>query len=165
MSNENGMQKGAISTIAALGIIALFVGSVGLVLEIGPGDTWDVMFDTDNASATANATFNNGDATAGVTTIHSVMMFTVWAVVLGPLGLGAISVNSDNPQNVNRMLRLLPVIAGFVAFIAFGTIVTEMLGGDYSWATRTAGENWLALVATGGTIAGLAQILGVKPKN
>ena len=156
--------KGIIATVASLGIIALFIGSVGLVMEVGVGDTWDVMFDTDNASAAANATFNNGDATASITTIHSVMMFTVWAVILGPLGLGAIAVSSDNPATVNRTLKLLPVICAFVAFVAFGTIVTEMLGGDYDWATRTDGENWLALVATGGTIAGLAQILGIRPK-
>ena len=164
MSNGN-VSSGVVATVASLGIIALFIGSIGLVMEVGVGDTWDVRFDTDNASATANATFNAGDATAGITTIHSVMMFTVWAVILGPLGLGAIAVSSDNPATVNRTLRLLPVLAAFVAFVAFGTIVTEMLGGDYDWATRSAGENWLALVATGGTIAGLAQVLGIRPKS
>ena len=161
--------KGIIATVASLGIIALFIGSVGLVMEVGIGDSWDVMFDTDNASATANATFNNGDATAGITTIHSVTMFCVWAVILGPLGLGAVAARGKdaegNPETVNRFLNLLPVVCAFVAFVAFGSIVTEMLGGDYDWATRTAGENWLALIATGGTIAGLAQVLGIRPKS
>ena len=156
--------KSIISTIAGLGIIALFIGSVGLTLEVGIADSWDVMTDPTNATATANATFNGGDATAGITTIHSVAMFCMWAVILGPLGVGAIVTSSSNPDTVNRTLKLLPVICAFVAFVAFGSIVTEMLGGDYDWATRTAGENWLALVATGGTIAGVAQLLGIRPK-
>jgi hypothetical protein len=156
--------KSVIATFAGLGLIALLIGSVGLVLEVGIGDSYDVMFDTDNASATANATFNAGDATAGITTIHSVTMFTVWAVILGPIGVGAFTIKKGEPETTQRILKLLPVICAFVAFVAFGSIVSEMLGRDYDWSTHTAGENWLALVATGGTIAGVAQLLGVKAK-
>ena len=145
-----------ISTIVALSLALTVLGAAWLILDNGIGQSYEVVTgDTANISASVNATYGSD---VGFT--DRVVTLGAFFAILGPAGMGAISVSRNNPKAVNDLVKWMPLIVGFVGLIAFGDMVNEMLAGDYDWDTHTDGTNALNVFITGSVIGGVTRAIG-----
>jgi len=145
-----------ISTVVALSLALTVLGAAWLILDNGIGQSYEVVTgDNANISAGVNTTYG-GDV--GFT--DRVVTLGAFFAILGPAGMGAISVSRNNPKAVNDLVKWMPLIVGFVGLIAMGDMVNEMLSGDYDWDANSDGTNALNTFVTGSVIGGVSRAIG-----
>ena len=145
-----------VNQIITLGLLLAFVGSAWLIVDVGVGETLDVITnDTGNITAATTTTFG-GD----VGFADRIVMIGAWLTVL--TGIGALSVSGSNPRVFNQILRYYPLILGLIGFIEFSDVVGEMIGGSYDFDSASDGQNALNVFITGSVITGAASALGMN---
>jgi len=150
------MTSPLVKNVITLGLLLAFVGSAWLVVDVGVGESIDVITgDTGNITASTTATFG-GD----VGFADRIVMIGGWLTLL--TGLGAIGTSANNPRAFNQILRYYPLILGLIGFIEFSDTVGEMINGTYDFDAPSDGENALAVFITGSVIAGAASALGMN---
>ena len=150
------MTSPLVKNVITLGLLLAFVGSAWLVVDIGVGESIDVITgDTGNITAATTTTFG-GD----VGFADRIVMIGSWLTFL--TGLGAIGTSANNPRAFNQILRYYPLILGLIGFIEFSDVVSDMVNGTYDFDTPSDGENALAVFITGSVIAGAASALGMN---
>jgi hypothetical protein len=156
MGSNGKEQSPLVASAISLGLVLTFIGSIGLILTVGVGESVTVVFDPDNATADSNATFGSD-----ISIPDRLVMVGAVVSLLGPIGFGVISTKTGGPA-VGRIIRLMPLALGFVGAIEFSDIVLEMVQGDYIWGAGSAGADWLAVFITGATVGGIATAFGMK---
>lgn len=147
-----------IAQIVTLGLLAAFIGSAWLIVDVGVSESFDViMNDTNNVSADTLTTFGS-DIGFG----DRVFMIGAWMTVL--TGIGALSISSRNPRVANTILKTYPLMLGAIGALEFGDTVSDMFNGSYDFDTNSDGQNALALAATGAVIGGAASAIGINKK-
>ncbi len=145
-----------VGQLVTLGLLLAFVGSAWLVVDVGVGESIDVITgDTGNITASTVTTFG-GD----VGFADRIVMIGSWLTLL--TGLGAIGTSASNPRAFNQIIRYYPLILGLIGFIEFSDTVADMVNGSYDFDAVSDGENALALFVTGSVIGGAAAALGMN---
>jgi len=150
------MTNSVVNQIVTLGLLLAFVGSAWLIVDVGVGETVDVITnDSGNISAATVTTFG-GD----VGFADRIVMIGAWLTTL--IGIGALGISGSNPRVVNQIFKFYPLILGLIGFIEFSDVVGEMIGGTYDFDGVSDGENALAVFVTGSVITGAASALGMN---
>ena len=150
------MTNSVVNQIVTLGLLLAFVGSDWLIVDVGVGETVDVITnDSGNISAATVTTFG-GD----VGFADRIVMIGAWLTTL--IGIGALGISGSNPRVVNQIFKFYPLILGLIGFIEFSDVVGEMIGGTYDFDGVSDGENALAVFVTGSVITGAASALGMN---
>ena len=150
------MTNSVVNQIVTLGLLLAFVGSAWLIVDVGVGETLDVITnDSGNLTAATVTTFG-GD----VGFADRIVMIGAWLTTL--IGIGALGVSGSNPRVVNQIFKFYPLILGLIGFIEFSDVVGEMIGGSYDFDAVSDGQNALAIFVTGSVITGAAAALGMN---
>ncbi len=150
------MTNSVVNQIVTLGLLLAFVGSAWLIVDVGVGETLDVITnDSGNLSAATVTTFG-GD----VGFADRIVMIGAYLTTL--IGIGALGVSGSNPRVVNQIFKFYPLILGLIGFIEFSDVVGEMIGGSYDFDAVSDGQNALAIFVTGSVITGAAAALGMN---
>ena len=150
------MTNSVVKQIVTLGLLLAFVGSAWLIVDVGVGETLDVITnDSGNLTAATVTTFG-GD----VGVADRIVMIGAWLTTL--IGIGALGVSGSNPRVVNQIFKFYPLILGLIGFIEFSDVVGEMIGGSYDFDAASDGQNALNVFITGSVITGAASALGMN---
>ena len=150
------MTNSVVKQIVTLGLLLAFVGSAWLIVDVGVGETLDVITnDSGNLTAATVTTFG-GD----VGFADRIVMIGAWLTTL--IGIGALGVSGSNPRVVNQIFKFYPLILGLIGFIEFSDVVGEMIGGSYDFDAASDGQNALNVFITGSVITGAASALGMN---
>ena len=150
------MTNSVVNQIVTLGLLLAFVGSAWLIVDVGVGETLDVITnDSGNLTAATVTTFG-GD----VGFADRIVMIGAWLTTL--IGIGALGVSGSNPRVVNQIFKFYTLILGLIGFIEFSDVVGEMIGGSYDFDAVSDGQNALAIFVTGSVITGAASALGMN---
>ena len=150
------MTNSVVNQIVTLGLLLAFVGSAWLIVDVGVGETLDVITnDSGNLSAATVTTFG-GD----VGFADRIVMIGAYLTTL--IGIGALGVSGSNTRVVNQIFKFYPLILGLIGFIEFSDVVGEMIGGSYDFDAVSDGQNALAIFVTGSVITGAAAALGMN---
>lgn len=150
------MTNSVVNQIVTLGLLLAFVGSAWLIVDVGVGETLDVITNDSGNMTAATVTTFGGD----VGFADRIVMIGAWLTTL--IGIGALGVSGSNPRVVNQIFKFYPLILGLIGFIEFSDVVGEMIGGSYDFDAVSDGQNALAIFVTGSVITGAAAALGMN---
>ncbi|MDA8838031.1 hypothetical protein N9N26_02080 [Candidatus Poseidoniales archaeon] len=150
------MTNSVVNQIVTLGLLLAFVGSAWLIVDVGVGETLDVITNDSGNMTAATVTTFGGD----VGFADRIVMIGAWLTTL--IGIGALGVSGSNPRVVNQIFKFYPLILGLIGFIEFSDVVGEMIGGSYDFDAVSDGQNALAIFVTGSVITGAASALGMN---
>ena len=134
-----------------LGIILALVGSAMFMLDIGIGETWNII------SGGAVTQDTAGAFTGGIDMVDRVTVSLMAATIA--TGIGLIGVSRNNPQAVNQVLNYAPWLGLAVGLGYFSTEVMSVIDGTFDWATASDAYAGQVLAATGWVMSGVASFL------
>lgn len=127
------------------------------VLNIGVGETYNVIADPSDASAATNATYGgNIDFTERIGTLGMVI------VALGPAGLGAIAARGNGARAVDTAVQYALPIVALLAAVNMTDTVIETIQGDRVWDNFTDAENSWVLGNAAALVAGVTGWLRMR---
>lgn len=132
-----------------LGIILALVGSAMFMLDIGIGESWNIVAGNDLTQET-QASF-----TSAIDTVDRVVVALMMATIAS--GIGLIGISRNNPQAVNQVLRYAPWLGLAVGLTSFSTEVMDVIAGDFDFATASDAYAGQVLACTGWVLSGVAN--------
>ena len=145
-----------VATAINIALIMTVIGASWLVLDTGVGQTYDVVTgDTANITATTNTTF-------GGTVGFADRVVTFGAVMTILTGLGAVSISRSNPKVFNEVIKFYPLLIGVIGMLEFGSIVNNMVSGDFDFDLYSDGQNALYIYVTGAVLGAVANLLAMR---
>lgn len=145
-----------VATAINIALIMTVIGASWLVLDTGVGQTYDVVTgDTANITATTNATFGGSVGFAD-------RVVTFGAVMTILTGLGAVSISRSNPKVFNEVIKFYPLLIGVIGMLEFGSIVNNMVSGDFDFDLYSDGQNALYIYVTGAVLGAVANLLAMR---
>lgn len=130
------------------------ISGIWMVLSIGLGNAFDLVFENDAALLTPEALEAVGGARDFV---DRLAVLSVWIVVAGGAGLGIITQSKNNPAALNTALRYAVPLTGFIGVSALGTEVMSILDGSYDYAASADSYSAYLLFVTAATVAAVVS--------
>ena len=155
-------QNNTVKVILSIALAAMVGGGFWLIAEVGVKESWTAVANPDDVNAETNATMGGN-----VSFEERAIFAGAFVTLLGPIGIGAVSVSSRNPTAVNTLVRYGPLLTGFIAWIAVGTEVGNVLSGDYDWDAAATADGYHAFIlfCTGAAVSSIAALLQMNRKN
>jgi len=155
MNSRNTLFKNLAAVLTVLAVL----GAGWTVLEIGIGESWEIVTSPDEVTAETNATFD-GD----VGFLDRVMVFAAFATLIGPAGLGIYVAGRNDPEAIKTLQAYLPWIIGVVGIVGFSDLVFDTIMGDRDWDAATSAQNAYALFVATASASGILNFLGLDRK-
>jgi hypothetical protein len=141
--------------LAQVALTVAVVSGIIMALSLGVGEAAQVVINPDNVSAETNASF-------GGTVSFEDRVATAGVFAVSLTALGAISVSSSNPRFINDLIRYAPLVVGLIGITSFSTEVSDILSGDFDYATvDDARASYLVFIAMS-TVTGVLSLLGLR---
>jgi hypothetical protein len=119
------------------------------MLDVGVGETWNIIAGNDVAQSTA-ASF-----TGGIDMVDRVVVALMAATIA--TGVGLIGISRRNPAAVNQVLSYAPWLGLAIGLTSFSTEVMDVLAGDFDWASASDAYAGQVLAVTGWVMSGVAN--------
>ncbi len=133
------------------------LSAIFFVLQIGVGETYNVITDPADADATTRAAYGGSiDFVERIGTLGMVV------IALGPAGLAAVSARGNGSKLIDQVVQYsLPIVA-IIAAVNSTDMVMEILSGDRVWDSFTDEENAWALGNAAAVVAGITGWLRMR---
>jgi hypothetical protein len=135
-----------------LGIILGLIGSIVFTVEVGVGNTWDIIVGNDLTSETAS------HFTGGIDFVDRLTVTLMAATIA--VGLGLIGISRSNPDAVNQIIRYAPWLGMAIGLTAFSAEVMDIAVGDFDFGTVSDATGAMYVAVTGWVLSGVASFLG-----
>mgnify|MGYP003683725319 CR=1 FL=1 len=119
------------------------------MLDVGIGETWNIIAGNDVAQSTA-ASF-----TGGIDMVDRVVVALMAATIA--TGVGLIGISRRNPAAVNQVLSYAPWLGLAIGLTSFSTEVMDVIAGDFDWASASDAYAGQVLAVTGWVMSGVAN--------
>ena len=119
------------------------------MLDVGVGETWNIVAGNDVAQSTA-ASF-----TGGIDMVDRVVVALMAATIA--TGVGLIGISRNNPAAVNQVLSYAPWLGLAIGLTSFSTEVMDVIAGDFDWASASDAYAGQVLAVTGWVMSGVAN--------
>lgn len=134
------------------------LSAIFFVLNIGVGETYDVITDPANTDATTQAAYGGS-----IDFIERIGTLGMVVIALGPAGFAGIKARGNGSKVIDQVVQYsLPIVA-LIAAVNSTDMVMEILSGDRVWANFTDAENSWALGNAAAVVAGFTAWL--KSRN
>lgn len=159
------MQGSMGKVILSLALALMVGGALWTIAEIGVKESYTVVTNPHEASAESNATFS-ANATNPISFDERAMVAGAWLVILGPAGVGALTVSRKNYPFINTAIRYGPLAVGFLGIVTLGTQIGDVISGDYDWSASGVTDGYHAFItfATGAAITAGATLFNNRQK-
>lgn len=134
-----------------LGIILALLGSLVFAVEVGVGQTIDIIVGNDVDADTAS------HFTGGIDFIDRTTVFLMAATIA--VGLGLVGISRSNPDAVNQILRYAPWLGMAIGLTTFSSEVMDIIAGDFDFDTVSDATAAMYVAATGWVMSGVASFL------
>jgi len=156
----------AVAQVVVASMFIAVLAGFALVLTIGVGDSINVIQnDTGNltAGSTAYTTFNT-NATAGFDLPDRAIVLGAWLVVLGPAGIGAITMSGASTGIGRKAVQWAVPFVAVVSAVGFYDLASDVLFNSYDWSAAGDGAAALAAFCAAGMVAGAGQLMGYRTR-
>lgn len=119
------------------------------MLDVGVGETWNIIAGSDVTQETAAA------FTGGIDMVDRVVVALMAATIA--TGVGLIGISRRNPTAVNQVLSYAPWLGLAIGLTSFSTEVMDVIGGDFDWDSASDAYAGQVLAVTGWVMSGVAN--------
>lgn len=143
-----------------IGVVLAVIGCAFFILDVGIGQTANVIMADDAEVTAATYTALGKNASDPTVSINAVDRVTVAAAYLTLLTtVGGFAASRRDPAALKIILNYFPLVGMAIGITEFGSQVSDMISGDYAWDTYAPGLQALHMAVTGWVAMGVARLL------
>ena len=145
-------------TIATIGLLLAIIGSGWMILEVGFGQSIDVLTD-DTTNMTADTVASFGGSVDFLDRASVFAAYITIAVSLGIISVQTAGRDDKLQETVNTVVQYYPLVGLAIGFLGFWDITMDFVTGDYDFSAHVDGVNAHMMAVAGWVVYSVAQLV------